>query len=211
MLRSKPLFITIEGIDGSGKSTQSERLAQWLTKSTGRQTIRTFEPGGYPCGQELRQFILESRNFSPLSELLMFLADRAEHVDKVIAPALLAGQNVICERWNESTLAYQSGGHKIDITEAQNLIAACKFPEPDAKILLDISPELAVARILERKKLDKFESEGLALMRRVADFYRTLAEAGQLTRIECSTLNEDEVFSALTAELERQAALCPYK
>ena len=203
------MFITIEGIDGCGKSTQSERLTQWLRESTGRETVRTFEPGGCEECRRLREFILESRNFSPLSELLLFLADRAEHVNKVIAPALLAGHNVICERWNESTLAYQSGGHKLPIHDAQRLIAACNFPEPDAKIFLDITPEVAVSRIALRTKrscaassIDKFEDEGLALMRRVSAFYRGLAEAGELTRIDCDNLTEDEVTAAIIAALE---------
>ena len=197
------MFITIEGIDGCGKSTQSEKLAHWLTKYSGHETIRTFEPGGFPDGENLRRFILSSKNYSPLSELLLFLADRAEHVSKVIIPALLAGNNVICERWNESTLAYQSGGHKLKLDDAERLIAACNFPEPDAKIFLDISPEVAVSRILARKKSDKFEEEGIALMKKVAEFYRKLAESGKLIRIDCNNLNEEEVLAAIVRELER--------
>ena len=196
------MFITIEGIDGAGKSTQSERLADWLKAYTGRETVRTFEPGGCDECQKLREFILESRNFSPLSELLLFLADRAEHVHKVIAPALKAGHNVICERWNESTLAYQSGGHKLDVHDAERLIAACNFPEPDAKIFLDVTPGVAISRIASRTKRDKFEDEGLALMRRVSAFYRALADSGKLTRIDCNNLTEDEVTAAIIAELE---------
>ena len=196
------MFITIEGIDGCGKSTQSERVADWLRDSTGRETVRTFEPGGCEECVRLREFILESRNFSPLSELLLFLADRAEHVHKVIAPALLAGHNVICERWNDSTLAYQSGGHKVDLHEAERLIAACNFPEPDAKIFLDVAPEIAASRIASRTKRDKFEDEGLSLMRKVSAFYRGLADAGKLMRIACDNLNEDEVTAAIIAELE---------
>ncbi len=197
------MFITIEGIDGCGKSTQSALLALWLAKRTGRGTLRTFEPGGYPDGGALRQFILESRNYSPKSELLLFLADRAEHTDKVIVPALKSGCNVICERWNESTIAYQSGGHKLELQEVSRLIEGCNFPEPDAKLWLDIPPEVAVSRILLRTKRDKFEDEGLALMQRVAEAYRSLAHAGQLTRIDCGEMNVDEVFAAITAEIER--------
>ena len=202
------MFITIEGIDGCGKSTQSEKLAQWLTERTGRETIRTFEPGGYPDGGALRKFILESRNYSPKSELLLFLADRAEHTEKVIAPALKNNCNVICERWNESTIAYQSGGHKLKFDEVKRLIDACNFPEPDAKIWLDIPPELAVSRILSRTKRDKFEDEGLALMVKVSEAYRELAEAGQfqLARIDCGNHDESEVFAMITAEIERHLA-----
>ena len=197
------MFITLEGIDGCGKSSQSERLAQWLTELTGHETVRTYEPGGYQGGESLRRFILESRDLSFLSELLLFLADRAEHVSRVIAPALQAGHNVICERWNESTLAYQSGGHKLGIEEVRRLIAACDFPEPDMKILLDITPELAISRIHERNgtHADKFEAEGLALLRKVSGFYRELAEAGELTRIKCMYMNQDEVFAAVTSEI----------
>ena len=200
------MFITIEGIDGCGKSTQSERLAHWLTERTGRETIRTFEPGGYPDGEALRRFILESRNYSPKSELLLFLADRAEHTEKIIAPALREGRNVICERWNESTIAYQSGGHKLELQDVRRLIEACKFPEPDAKIWLDISPELAVSRILLRTKRDKFEDEGLALMVKVSEAYRELAESGQLTRIDCGDADESGVFAMIIAEIERHLA-----
>ena len=195
------MFITLEGIDGCGKSTQSERLAHWLTEQTGLETVRTYEPGGYRGGESLRKFILESWNFCAKSELLLFLADRAEHVSKVIAPALLAGHNVICERWNESTLAYQSGGHELIQDETLKLIDACDFPEPDMKIFLDVSPELALSRIRERRKSDKFEEEGLSLMRKVAECYRELADSGHLTRIDCGKLNEDEVFSAIVAEI----------
>ena len=158
----------------------------------------TFEPGGYPDGKRLREFILTGGNFSPLAELMLFLADRAEHVAKVIIPALSAGHNVICERWNESTLAYQSGGHKLDISRARQLIAACNFPEPDMKIFLDVDPELAVSRIMLRENRDKFEDEGLGLMRKVCEFYRELARAGELAPIDCGNLDEDEVFSAIT-------------
>ena len=197
------MFITIEGIDGCGKSTQSEKLAQWLSERTGRKTIRTFEPGGWPEGVKLREFILTSKNYSAMSELLLFLADRAEHVEKVIAPAIRAGQNVICERWNESTIAYQSGGHKLNVESVNSLITACKFPEPDAKILLDVSPEIAVSRITSRTKSDKFEDEGLVLMQNAAKAYRELAESRRLTRIDCGTLNQEQVFSAIVYELER--------
>ena len=200
------MFITIEGIDGCGKSTQSERLAHWLTECTGHETIRTVEPGGFSGGDSLRKFILESRNYSPKSELLLFLADRAEHTEKVIAPALKNNFNVICERWNESTIAYQSGGHKLKIDDVRRLIDACNFPEPDAKIWLDIPPELAVSRILSRTQRDKFEDEGLALMLRVSDAYRKLADSGLLTRIACGEMNPDEVFAAITAEIERHLA-----
>ena len=196
------MFITIEGIDGSGKTTQSGRLADWLSERTGRETVRTFEPGGCEECAELRRIILEGRNFSPEAELLLFLADRAEHVSKVILPAIREGRNVVCERWNESTIAYQSSGRKLPPDRVKDLITACGFPEPDAKIFLDIHPQTALTRILSRTKHDKFEDEGLTLMRKVSDSYRELARRGELMRIDCEGLNEEEVFTAIITALE---------
>lgn len=192
------VFITLEGIDGSGKSTQSAKLAEWLKVRTGRETVRTYEPGGWPDGKTLREMILGVK-FSAMAELLMFLADRSEHVNRVINPALSSGQNVICERWNESTLAYQACGHELEISQAKRIIEACKFPEPDAKIFLDISPETAITRIKSRGKADNFEAEGLRLMTRVAEYYRN---DGGLIRVSCDGLTEDEVFSAVTSAIE---------
>ena len=190
------MFITIEGIDGSGKSTQAQRLSEWLEERTHRKTIRTHEPYSF------REFILTSKGISPLSELLLFLADRAEHVNTVILPALSENLNVICERYNDSTLAYQCGGHGLNAEHVMSIISSCKFPEPDVKILLEINPELAYSRVLQRHNVnDKFESEGLSLMKRVSDFYHSLES---YIVIQCSEMNEDEVFRSITRELEKR-------
>ena len=211
---TQTLFITLEGIDGSGKSTQSKNLAQWLEHFTGRKTICTFEPGGWKGGSTFREFILGSKDYNPLSELLLFLADRSEHVEKVILPLLRTGNNIICERYNESTLAYQSGGHKLNIAHVRRIIKACNFPEPEIKILLDISPELALERIKSRKnnidKHDKFESEGLALMKRVSKCYRELADSQpeNFIVINCDKLSEHEVFNQIISQLEARIKQC---
>lgn len=193
------MFISIEGIDGSGKTTQAIRLSQWLEDLTGRKTIRTFEPGGWNGGKLFRDFILAHNGFSTLSDLLLFLADRSEHVKRVIIPALTEGHNVICERYNDSTLAYQSGGHKLNISVAESIIAACNFPEPDIKIFLDIEPETAYSRITSRIP-DKFEAEGVLFLRNVADFYHS--RGNQFMIIDCNNLNEQEIFTAITSKLE---------
>lgn len=189
------MFITIEGIDGSGKSTQSQRLSEWLENFTHKKTIRTYEPYAF------RDVILGSKGISPVSELLLFLADRAEHVNKIILPAIMNGDNIICERYNDSTLAYQCGGHGLNVNHVESIIASCKFPEPDVKILLDINPELAYSRVRQRHNLnDKFESEGLALMKKVSEFYSGLE--GYIV-IHCEAMNESEVFAKITSELEK--------
>ena len=184
------MFITIEGVDGSGKGTQSSKLAEWLETKTGRKTIRTAEP------YVLRELILGNKNLCALSDLLLFLADRAEHVDKVIMPALKANENIICERYNDSTLAYQSAGQALNIDHVKELIAACKFPEPDVKILLDIDPEIAFSRVLARNNHnDKFEAEGLRLITKVSDFYRANFTG---IIINCDGLDEAQVFKRIT-------------
>lgn len=193
------MFITIEGIDGSGKSTLAGKIADWLEDRTGQKTVCTFEPGGWEGGKTLRKFILESMGYSALSELLLFLADRSEHVSRVILPALQSKQNVICERYNDSTLAYQSGGHKLELSQVMKLISACNFPEPDAKILLDIEPETAYSRTTSHIP-DKFEAEGLALMKRVSAFY--LSKSEEFIVIDSTRLNEEEVLGAVIRRLE---------
>ncbi|MBQ7169502.1 MAG: dTMP kinase [Synergistaceae bacterium] len=199
------MFITLEGIDGCGKSTQSAKLAQWLEARTGQKTVCTYEPGGWPDGQSFRDFILGGGKLAAMTELLLFLADRSEHVNRVILPALRQGYSVICERWNESTMAYQAGGHELNISHVKRIIRACNFPEPDAKIFLDISPQTAIQRINSRGgKGDKFEAEGLPFMMNVASFYRLIAEDDKqrFIRIPCDDMDESEVFSAITSRLE---------
>ncbi|MBQ9904931.1 MAG: dTMP kinase [Synergistaceae bacterium] len=194
-------FITLEGIDGSGKSTQSQKISQWLESFTGLKTVRTFEPGGWPDGERLREFILSSKNFSSMSELLLFLADRAEHVSRLILPSLADGFNVVCERWNESTLAYQSGGHGLEVSVIERIIGACEFPEPYAKIFLDVPPEIAFERVrLRNNHSDKFEAEGLSLMRKVSDSYRLMSD--RFIHIDCGEMSEDEIFWAIVERLE---------
>ncbi|MBQ6773202.1 MAG: dTMP kinase [Synergistaceae bacterium] len=206
-MNDKALFITLEGIDGSGKSTQVKNIAQWLENFTGRRTLCTFEPGGWDGGRTLREFILGSKDYNALSELLLFLADRSEHAAKVIIPALNSGNNIICERYNDSTLAYQSGGHKLNIEHVKSIIRACNFPEPDIKILLDITPELALERINSRKNInDKFESEGLALIKHAANFYRESCE--NFIVINCDKLSEHEVFNQIISRLEAEIKQC---
>ena len=191
------MFITIEGVDGSGKSTQAGKLAQWLEDFTERRTVLTFEPGGWDGGKALREFILWNGGYSAMSELLLFLVDRSEHVNRVILPALREGHNVICERYNDSTLAYQAGGHGLDISQVREIIGACGFPEPDVKILLDIDPETALSRIRSRRP-DRFEAEGSVLMKKVAEFYRTQDFTAV---IDCNGQNEQEIFTAITGRI----------
>jgi dTMP kinase len=166
------LFVTIEGIDRSGKSTQAQRLAEVL----GEDAVLVREPGGTPAGERIRDLLKDPAvELDPRTEALLFAAARAELVASVIRPALEAGKVVISDRYLDSSLAYQ--GHARGLGEAEvrriNEWATAGL-EPDLTVLLRIDPSTAAGRAGEA---DRFEDEGLALQRRVADAYEQLAAA----------------------------------
>jgi dTMP kinase len=167
-------FISLEGIDGAGKSTHAAWLQDAL-RAAGRTVVATREPGGTPLGESLRGLLLEHPMTHDTEALLMFAA-RREHVELVIAPALARGDWVVCDRFTDATFAYQGGGHGVPrerIAELERFLPAnCR---PDVTILFDVP--LAVSRErLERSRakgrdLDKFEREGLAFFERVRNVY----------------------------------------
>lgn len=166
------LFVTIEGIDRSGKSTQARRLADAL----GEEALLVREPGGTPAGERIRELLKDpSIELDPRTEALLFAAARAELVAAVIRPALEAGKVVISDRYLDSSLAYQ--GHARGLGEAEvrqiNEWATAGL-EPDLTVLLRIDPAAAAARAGEA---DRFEEEGLALQQRVAEAYEQLVAA----------------------------------
>ncbi|MDR2529820.1 MAG: dTMP kinase [Synergistaceae bacterium] len=176
MTSSGGRFITIEGIDGSGKSTQAAKLCGWLEDVLGPGgVLRTFEPGDWDSGPLLRRLLLEGAGITPRTELLLFLADRAGHVDAKIRPALEKGVWVVCERYTDSTLAYQSWGRDLSFEDTRRFLDCCRFPEPDMTLLLDIEAAAAAARLEQRGGLDRIESGGSDFMARVAGGYRELA------------------------------------
>ena len=107
-------FLTFEGLDGGGKSTQAKHLAQWLRDEHGLNVVETREPGGTPLGEKLRQLVLAGKAHDPISETLLMLTARCEHISKVIKPALAKGEWVVCDRFADSTYAYQGGGRGVD-------------------------------------------------------------------------------------------------
>lgn len=183
-------FIVLEGIDGSGKSTQSKKLSKWLEKYTSSPALCTYEPNIYR-----EQLILPE--LTPLTELLIYLADRSEHTARIIQPCLEAGTNIICERWNASTLAYQN------IPQAQAVISLCKFPEPDAQIYLDITPEEALKRIAERNNTpDKYEKRGIKYLSEVSKRYREISRSEGMIEVNCEGKTEEEIHAEIVRELE---------
>jgi dTMP kinase len=166
MAAHRGLFITLEGGEGAGKTTQAQLLKSHL-EGAGRRVLLLREPGGTPLGEELRRLLLNSRDLASRTELLLFLAARSELVNKVIKPAIEGGIDVICDRFMDSTAAYQGYGLRIDIdliaTLNQAVIEGCR---PDVTVLLDIEPEAGLARASEGSAGDAIEGhwqQGLAL------------------------------------------------
>lgn len=169
------MFITIEGIDGSGKSTLAERAVAIL-KRKGLRTVWTYEPGGWDQGDSIRALLLGSKNLkNPLTEVMLFLSDRCEHIKHVIEPALQSGASVVCERYNDSTRAYQCWGRGIDRERMEQLIKWCAFPVPDLTVWLDIPVAAARQRVAGRGNFDRIEKEAFDFHCRVAAGFASLA------------------------------------
>jgi dTMP kinase len=164
-------FITLEGIDGAGKSSHLAFLCERV-RSRGLEAVLTREPGGTPVGEHLRNFVLH-HPMDPLAEALLMFAGRSVHVKEVIEPALHAGVWVVCDRFSDSTYAYQCGGRGLDGAEVERL-EALVHPglQPDATFLFDLDPALAYERQRSRSGTpDKFESEQADFFVRVREAY----------------------------------------
>ena len=164
-------FITFEGIDGAGKSSHLD-FACGLVRARGHEAVKTFEPGGTPFGQRVREVILSERTV-PLGEALAMFSARAAHVEGLIEPALAAGHWVVCDRFSDSSYAYQCGGRGLDANLVRQL-EQIVHPglQPDATFLFDIDPATAARRAGARGgKADKFESEAVEFHIRVRNHY----------------------------------------
>ena len=171
-------LLTVEGIDGAGKSTQVPKIEHWL-RQTGIRTVRTREPGGTALGERLRALLLDPQlgDLTPAAELLLVFAARAEHVAKVIAPALAGGAVVLCERFTDATFAYQGGGRGVGAARITALEDAVQGPlRPDLTLVLDLPAETALARARRRSRPDRIEREGAAFLRRARQVYLDRAE-----------------------------------
>lgn len=158
-MSTKPLFITFEGGEGSGKTTQINRLSQELLNLK-HKVITTREPGGTPEAENIRNLIVQrdAGDWTPMAETLLLFAARVMHVDKIIKPALAENKTVICDRFTDSTMAYQGYGHQTDIDQikAINDLSLGGF-EPDLTFILDIDPEEGLQRSDRRLAAEKFQ------------------------------------------------------
>lgn len=172
-------FLTVEGTEGVGKSTNIAFIHEWLTNQ-GIDVVMTREPGGTPFAEEIRHLLLQKREerVDPTSELLLVFAARAQHMAEVIEPALARGAWVLSDRFTDATYAYQGGGRGLDmdlISSLETLVQ--RNLHPDMTIILDIDVQVGLDRASARAALDRFESEQISFFERVRAVYRARAEA----------------------------------
>jgi dTMP kinase len=174
---TKPLFITFEGGEGAGKSTQLKRLAASL-RTQNHACITTREPGGAPGAETLRTLLLSpEQDWAPEAETLLHFAARAEHIAKTITPALAAGSHVLCDRFYDSTRAYQGFGQHADTAMIESLISMLPL-KPDLTLILDVAPDTARKRLIARDiAADRYELMSTAFHGRVAAGFRQIAAA----------------------------------
>lgn len=199
-------FITLEGIDGAGKSTHLEWLARYL-RDRGIRVTLTREPGGTALGERVRELVLHSSaELNPETETLLMFAARREHIDKVIEPALSSGSWVLSDRFTDATFAYQAAGSGVSWAKVEQLERWVQGTlEPDLTLLFDVAPEVGLARAAHGKRPDRFESERLAFYERVREAYlkRARAATGRVRVLDAGRpLTEiqkelEEVFSTI--------------
>jgi dTMP kinase len=167
------MFVSFEGLDGSGKTTQAELLGARL-ESDGEDVVSTREPGGTALGEALRDLVLHGGHVAPWAEALIYAAARAQHVDEVIRPSLRRGKAVVCDRYVDSSAAYQGGGRELGVERVLELnLMAVNGLMPETTFLLDITAEDAVARLDSDR--DRIEREDLEFHERARSAYRELA------------------------------------
>jgi dTMP kinase len=196
------MFITFEGIDGVGKSTQLDLLQQWLT-AAGHDVVRTLEPGGTELGKEIRHLLLHRKgDVAPRSEALLYAADRAHHVATVVRPAIAAGKVVLSDRYFDSSVAYQGAARELDVDQVREIsLWAVDNLLPDLTILLDLSAEQAMNR---RNKTgvepDRLEQEKVDFFERAREQYLKLAVEPRFLIVDAN-LSVDEIQAQVRARV----------
>ena len=184
------MFVTFEGVDWSGKSTQAELLADWL-RGQGRTVVATREPGGTPVAEGVRELVLHGHDMAPWAEAALYAAARADHAASLIRPALARGDDVVCDRYLDSSVAYQGiarGLGEARVRELSLIVTEGLLPDRTFLVLLD--PEEALARASGDH--DRIEREGAAFMRKVHEGYRVLAaaEPGRIVAVDGARTQE---------------------
>ena len=200
-------FITVEGGEGAGKTTQITRIAHWLHER-GHTVVQTREPGGTALAEKLREILLDNDNvaLSSLTELLLMFAARAQHLDDLIRPALDRGETVICDRFTDATWAYQGGGRGVpdeNIAALEQLVHGDL--QPDLTLLLDVPVEQGLQRALLRSESDRFEEESVTFFERVRQAYlRRAAAAPERFAIIDASGSVEAVWARVKSILEQR-------
>lgn len=207
---NKGYFISLEGGEGAGKSTQRLRLVDWLTQH-GKSIVETREPGGTTVSEQIRQVLLDTRNegLNPTAELLLMFAARSQLVEEVIRPALTAGKVVVSDRFADASYAYQGGGRQLGTETVASVEAlVLKGLQPDLTLLFDIPVELGMKRVAGRGASDRIEAESLLFFERVRNAYleRAAANPGRFRIIDAS-LDEAEIWRQVQAVLEAELGI----
>ena len=194
-------FIVVEGIDGSGKSTMAQHIADELRRRN-RPVLRTREPGGTAISEQIRALLLDAKNSAmvPWAELFLFMASRAQLVDEVIRPTLAKGTDVVCDRYYYSTAAYQGAAGKVGIDTVMTVAEKiAKFQKPDLVVLLDVDP--ALARTRDGIRNDRVENKGVDYQKKVRAGFLKLAKKDKkrFTVIDASRPREDVFEDVLKA------------
>ena len=205
---SQAWFISFEGIDGAGKSTHIEGLAQWF-KSRGHAVTLTREPGGTPLAEKFRELALHEV-MDPLTEALIMFAARREHLIHVIEPALSRGEVVLCDRFTDATFAYQGGGRGFDWNVLKTLeqmvqnVPASALRQPDLTIWFDLPPAVAAARLNTARVPDKFESQPQSFFQAVRDAYaKRMQEAPSRFAQIAADQSRDAVWADVLMAVEK--------
>ena len=201
----KGYFISLEGGEGAGKSTQNKRIVKWLSEQ-GHVVIETREPGGTVISEQIRQLLLDTRNagLDPVSELLLMFAARSQLVQEVIRPALAEGKVIVCDRFTDASYAYQGGGRQLGaetVAGLEKLVLGDLRPE--LTLLFDLPVETGMQRVAGRGAADRFEAESVRFFERVRNAYlaRAAADPNRFQVIDASA-NEDEVWEQVRKILQ---------
>jgi dTMP kinase len=207
------LFLTLEGIDGAGKSSHLDAL-EALFRAQGREVVRTREPGGTPLAETLRGLILE-KPMDPMTESLLVFAARRDHIVQVIGPALVRGDVVLCDRFTDATFAYQGAGRGFDeavLSTLERWVQAeagrATLLQPHITLWFDLAPEIAAQRLAGARVPDKFEAQPVEFFSRVAQGYaaRAAADAKRFVRIDASQ-SRDQVWQQVETALVARGVL----
>jgi dTMP kinase len=207
------LFLTLEGIDGAGKSSHLDAL-EALFRAQGREVVRTREPGGTPLAETLRGLILE-KPMDPLTESLLVFAARRDHIVQVIEPALVRGDVVLCDRFTDATFAYQGAGRGFDeavLSTLERWVQAeagrATLLQPHITLWFDLAPEIAAQRLAGARVPDKFEAQPVEFFSRVAQGYaaRAAADTKRFVRIDASQ-SRDQVWQQVETALVARGVL----